>query len=48
MSFQFSDVSTQPIANLISLNGRAALGAGGAQGLGRAIAERRAEAEETI
>jgi NAD(P)-dependent dehydrogenase (short-subunit alcohol dehydrogenase family) len=44
MPFPFSDVSAEPIANLISLKGRAALVTGGAQGLGRAIADRLAEA----
>lgn len=48
MSFPFSDVSAQPIADLISLNGRSALITGGAQGLGRAIAERLAEAGANV
>lgn len=48
MSFPFPDVSEKSIADLIALNGRAALITGGAQGLGRAIAERLAEAGANV
>lgn len=48
MPFPFSDVSTDPIAKLISLSGRSALVTGGAQGLGRAIANRLAEAGANV
>jgi NAD(P)-dependent dehydrogenase (short-subunit alcohol dehydrogenase family) len=44
MSFPFADVSDVPLADLISLRGRRAVVTGGAQGLGRAIAARLAEA----
>jgi len=48
VSFPFPDVSAQPIADLIALKGRAALITGGAQGLGRATAERLAEAGANV
>ena len=48
MSFPFPDVSEKSIADLVALNGRAALITGGAQGLGRAIAERLAEAGANV
>lgn len=48
MPFPFSDVSARSVADLIALNGRSALVTGGAQGLGRAIAERLAEAGADI
>lgn len=44
MSFPFADVSDRPLTELLSLAGRTAVITGGAQGLGRAIAERLAEA----
>lgn len=44
MSSGFSDVSATAVADLLSLRGRHALVTGGAQGLGRAIARRLAEA----
>lgn len=44
MSYPFADVSTHSIPDLLSLSGRRAIVTGGAQGLGRAIAERLAEA----
>lgn len=44
MPFPFPDVSNRSIQDLISLAGRSALVTGAAQGLGRAIAERLAEA----
>ncbi|MFJ4175353.1 SDR family NAD(P)-dependent oxidoreductase [Microbacterium sp. NPDC089696] len=48
MTYPFSDVSAQPLSALTDLTGRTALVTGGAQGLGRAIAERLAEAGATI
>ena len=44
MSFPFADVSAAPVGDLLSLAGRRALVTGGAQGLGKAIALRLAEA----
>ena len=44
MPYPFADVSSAAIAELVSLAGRRAVVTGGAQGLGRAIAARRAEA----
>lgn len=44
MPFPFADVSTSSIADLVSLKGRRAVVTGAAQGLGRAIAARLAEA----
>lgn len=44
MSHPFPDVAATTVADLLSLDGRHALVTGGAQGLGRAIAQRLAEA----
>ncbi|MFB6608910.1 SDR family NAD(P)-dependent oxidoreductase [Agromyces sp. NPDC056379] len=44
MSFPFADVSTRSLADLLSLAGRRAVVTGAAQGLGKAIAARLAEA----
>ncbi|MCP2371791.1 NAD(P)-dependent dehydrogenase (short-subunit alcohol dehydrogenase family) [Agromyces terreus] len=44
MSFPFADVSNRPLTDLLSLAGRRAVVTGAAQGLGRAIAARLAEA----
>ncbi|MBW9094963.1 SDR family oxidoreductase [Microbacterium jejuense] len=44
MSFPFPDVSTRSLADLLSLRGRRAVVTGAAQGLGKAIAARVAEA----
>lgn len=44
MSFPFADVSAHPLNDLLSLRGRRAVVTGGAQGLGKAIALRLAEA----
>ncbi|AUN41857.1 SDR family NAD(P)-dependent oxidoreductase [Tsukamurella tyrosinosolvens] len=44
MSFPFPDVSATPISELVSLRGCRAVVTGGAQGLGRAISARLAEA----
>lgn len=43
-----ADVSTKPLADLISLAGRSAVVTGGAQGLGRAIARRLGEAGASV
>lgn len=44
MPFPFADVSQKPLVNLISLTGRRAVVTGAAQGLGKAVAARLAEA----
>ena len=44
VSYPFADVSAAPVGDLLSLAGRRALVTGGAQGLGKAIALRLAEA----
>jgi NAD(P)-dependent dehydrogenase (short-subunit alcohol dehydrogenase family) len=44
MPYPFADVSAEPLAELLSLRGRRAVVTGGAQGLGKAIAARLAEA----
>ncbi|GAA3112560.1 NAD(P)-dependent dehydrogenase (short-subunit alcohol dehydrogenase family) [Kribbella aluminosa] len=48
MPFPFPDVSDIPLSELISLRGRRAVVTGGAQGLGKAIAARLAEAGTDI
>lgn len=48
MPFPFPEVSNAPISQLVSLAGRSALVTGAAQGLGRAIAERLAEAGANV
>lgn len=48
MSFPFADVSGTPLADLLSLAGRRALVTGGAQGLGKTIAVRLAEAGAAV
>ena len=48
MPFPFPDVSDRSIVDLLSLTGRRAVVTGGAQGLGKAIAERLAEAGADI
>src|SRR4051812_10838565 len=48
MTAAFADVSTTPLAGLLSLAGRHAVVTGGAQGLGKAIACRLAEAGANV
>jgi NAD(P)-dependent dehydrogenase (short-subunit alcohol dehydrogenase family) len=48
MSFPFADVSAAPLGDLLSLAGRRAVVTGGAQGLGKAIALRLAEAGASV
>lgn len=48
MIFPFADVSARPLTDLLSLHGRRAVVTGGAQGLGKAIALRLAEAGAEI
>ncbi|SDY66579.1 SDR family NAD(P)-dependent oxidoreductase [Herbiconiux ginsengi] len=48
MPFPFADVSQEPISELLSLSGRRAVITGAAQGLGKAIAARLAEAGADI
>lgn len=48
MSFPFPDVSNTPISELLSLTGRRAVVTGAARGLGRAIANRVAEAGASV
>ena len=48
MTTAFADVSTTPVTDLLSLTGRRAVVTGGAQGLGKAIACRLAEAGANV
>lgn len=48
MTAAFADVSAAPLADLLSLGGRHAVVTGGAQGLGKAIAFRLAEARANV
>ncbi|MFH5877242.1 SDR family NAD(P)-dependent oxidoreductase [Arthrobacter sp. NA-172] len=48
MTTAFADVSATPVAELLSLTGRQAVVTGGAQGLGKAIAWRLAEAGSNV
>ncbi len=48
MSAAFADAAAVPVAQLLDLTGRRAVVTGGAQGLGRAIAARLAEAGAAV